>query len=511
MTESPVTPDSYRRRNRSRRPLIVALIAAAAVIAAVAVVLALNPRGTGDEAAERQIAVGVVLEPTSLDVRSNTGVATGQLLIDNVYQGLVGIAAGTVADIVPVLATELPEVSADGREYIFTLREGVTFHSGDELTADDVVASLRETLTSENIGFVPEVSQIDDRTVTIALAEPNTQLLWHLANFPGLIREQGATNNLADSAIGTGPYVFEQWKQGDSLTLTKNDDYWGDPATLDTVVFRFFPEGRAAVNALKEGDLDAHTALLPPLRGEFEGDAAFTLERAASSDVFTLAYNSAKAPLDDPRVRTAISRAIDAEALIASQNGDGRPLGGPITELEPGYADLTAVNAYDPETARRLLSEAGQSNLNLTITVPNHYDTAPLDLVRSQLTDVGVTVTVEQVEFPTWIDQVYTNHDYQLSYVDHAEARDLVNYANPGYYFGYDSEAVQALYAQSLAATDPAEEDRLLREAAARVAEEAPAKWLFNYTPTNVIGAHVSGFPHANTNSRINLQGVTVE
>lgn len=511
MTESPSVAAPYRRRDRSRRRLVVALIAAGAVIAVTAAVIALSLRGVGDTAGKQQIAVGVILEPTSLDVRSNPGVATGQLLIDNVYQGLVGVAAGTVSEIVPVLATDLPEVSDDGREYTFTLREGVRFHSGGELTADDVVASLRETLTPENVGLAPDVSRIDERTVAIRLEEPDAQLLWHLANLPGLIREEGATNDLADSAVGTGPYALRQWKQGASLTLVKNEDYWGEPASLDTVVFRFFPEGRAAVNALKEGDLDVHTALLPPLRGEFEDDAAFALERADSSDVFTLAYNSAKAPFDDPRVRTALSRAIDAEALIASQNGDGKPLGGPVTELEPGYADLTAVNAYDPESARQLLMEAGQPNLNLTITVPNHYDTAPLDLVKSQLADVGVSVTVRQVEFPAWIEQVYANHDYQLSYVDHAEARDLGNYADPGYYFGYDSADVQSLYARARAATDPSEQDRLLREAAARVAEEAPAKWLFNYTPTNVVGTHVTGFPQVNTNSRINLQGIRVQ
>jgi peptide/nickel transport system substrate-binding protein len=209
-------------------------------------------------------------------------------------------------------------------------------------------------------------------------------------------------------------------------------------------------------------------------------------------------------------VRTALSRAIDTRTIIASQNGDGKPLGGPITELEPGYADLTDVNAYDPDSARQLLVDAGQPNLNLTITMPNHYDTAPLDLVKSQLADVGVSVTVKAVDFPIWFEQVYANHDYQLSYVDHAEARDLADYADPDYYFGYDSPAVQSLHARALAATDPSEQDRLLREAAARVAEEAPAKWLFNYTPTNVIGTHVSGFPHVNTNSRINLRGVGI-
>lgn len=509
MTESPVASEAYRRRNRSRTPLIIAIIAIVAVIAIAATVFALTR--SGDASQQRVATIGVVLEPTSLDVRTNTGVATGQLLIDNVYQGLVGIAAGTVSEIVPVLATELPKVSADGRSYTFTLRDGVKFHSGAELTADDVVTSLKETLTPENIGFEPKVEKVDAATIRISLAEPNSQLLWQLANFPGLIREAAATNNVAATANGTGPYRFEEWKQGDSLTLVKSDDYWGDTATLETVVFRFFPEGRAAVNALRDGDLDVHTALLPPLREEFEKNANYRLERADSSDVFTLAYNQAKAPLNDPRVRTALNLAIDSNALITSQNGDGKPLGGPITELEPGYEDLTGVNAFDPKAARALLVEAGQRNLSLTITVPNHYDSAALDLIKSQLADIGVAITVKQVEFSGWIEQVYTNRDYQLSYVDHAEARDFVNYANPDYYFGYDSPKVQELVAQSIATTDAAEENRLLQEAARQVAADAPAKWLFNYTPTNVIGSQVTGFPSANTNSRINLAGVTIK
>lgn len=509
MSEHHAPAPQHEKRKRSRVPLIASICLAAALTLAATGFLLARPGagGTGDA---EELAVGVILEPTDLDVRSNTGVATGQLLIDNVYQGLVGVEAGTVSEIVPVLATEMPEVSEDGRVYTFTLREGVRFHSGNPMTADDVVASLTETLTPDNVGFAPRVSKVDERTVEIALAEPNNQLLWQLANFPGLVREKAA-NDIANSANGTGPYRFEQWKRGDSLTLVRNDDYWGEPASLDTVVFRFLSEGRAAVNALKEGEVDVHTALLPSLRAEFEEDPGFRLVRASSSDVFTLAYNSEKAPLDDPRVRTALSRAIDSESLIASQNGDGKALGGPISELEPGYADLTAVNSYDPQAARDLLREAGQENLNLTITVPDHYDTAALDLIKSRLADVGVTITVKPVEFAEWIDRVYVDHAYQLSYVDHAEARDFGNYADPGYYFGYDDAEVQALYARAMATTDPAEEDRLLREAAAEVAADAPAKWLFNYTPTNVVSARVHGFPEANTNSRINLAGVSVE
>lgn len=510
---TPKVPDTdtprYRKRGRGPTRGIVALVAVLAVAAAAITVFAVT-RPPAVAPATKEITIGLVLEPTSLDVRSNAGVATGQILIDNVYQGLVGIAPGTVSDIVPVLATEMPSVSDDGLVYTFTVRDGVTFHDGAELTISDVVDSLSATLVPEVVGFSAQVEATDESEVTITLEEPNSLLLWQLANSPGLILESAATNKLQNSANGTGPFKFGSWKQGDSITLTKNNDYWGEAAQLDRATFRFFPEGRAAVNALKDGDLDVHTALLPPLRAEFENNANYSLVRAESSDVFTLAFNSARAPFDDVRVRKAISMAIDGEALVATQNGDAKTLGGPITSLEPGYEDLTGVNAYNPEAARALLAEAGQQNLSLTISAPNFYDTAALDLLTSQLAEVGVAVKVSQLEFPTWLSEVYTNHDFQLSYVDHAEARDFANYTSPDYYFGYDNPEVQELYKRALASLDPNETDELLAQAARIVAEDAPAKWLFNYTPTNVVGARVTGFPEANTNNRVNLGTVSV-
>ena len=510
MSEPTTQAPKYEKRGRSKAPLIITMVVIAAIVAAAAIYFALT-RQDGEAEGSGEVTVGLVLEPTSLDVRNDAGVATGQVLIDNVYQGLIGIAPNSIADIVPVLATDMPAISDDGRSYTFTLREGVKFHSGAALTADDVVASLAPALTPETVGFAVDVAKTSPTEITLTLEQPNSLLLWELAGSAGVILEGGKTDGLQNTANGTGPFTFARWKQGDSITLEKNADYWGEPALVDRAVFRFFPEGRAAVNALKDGDIDAHTALLPPLRAEFEGNANFEMVRADSADVFTLAFNSARAPFTDPRVRQALSMAIDGEKLVGTQNGDAKPLGSPVTELEPGYADLTAVHAYDPEAARKLLADAGQQNLSLTITAPNFYDTASLDLVTSQLADIGVSAKVKSVEFPTWLNDVYSNHDFDLSYVDHAEARDLGNYANPGYYFGYDSAEVQRLYAEALASTDPAAEADLLEQAARLIAADAPAKWLFNYTPTNVVSTQVSGFPEVNTNSRVNLAGVSVD
>lgn len=496
----------YQRRDTSKRTLVISL-AIAAVVALIAVfsvvVISANTQGK----ATGTLTVGLILEPTNLDVRNTPGAALDQVLLDNVYQGLVTFKSGTF-DIEPALAKKYT-ISDDGLTYTFDINTDATFHSGNTLTVDDVVSSLTDTKAL--LGpTVSEITAVDDSTVEVTLTEPNSQLLFLLAGRAGIILEEGATNDLKNTANGTGPYALDSWKQGDSITLTAVPDYWGTPASLETVVFRYIPDGKAAVNATLDGDLDVQTAVLPDLQAELKNDKDISLSRAESTDVFTLAYNNAKAPLSDVRVREAISKAIDQDALIQALLGDGLPLGGPITKIEIGYRDLSDINAYDPERAKQLLTEAGVQNLNLTMTIPNFYGTTIPNLLVSQLNEVGITLNVDQVEFATWLEKVFTNKDYELSYIDHAEAADFGNYANPEYYFNYNNPEVQALYAEALAALDEETVNSKLGEASEIVAKDAVAKWLYNYTPTTAIHSKVSGFPTSNTNSRINLEGVKV-
>ncbi|GAA3597389.1 ABC transporter substrate-binding protein [Klugiella xanthotipulae] len=514
---------TYEKKTGSNRKIIIggiAIIAALAIFGGAFLLGqmtrgAVDPRGSGTGKVDPNgtLTVGLTLEPTNLDIRKTAGVALDQVLIDNVYQGLVGLTSDL--SIQPVLA-ESYEVSEDSLTYTFTLNDGVTFHSGAALTAEDVAWSLNETRTNADfkanadLADIASVTAPDGSTVVVMLSQPNAQLLWLLAGRAGLIYEQAATIDYATATNGTGPYTLGTWKQGDSVTLTRVDSYWGDAATLKSVVFRYIKDGNAALNAALSGDIDVHTAVLPNLLSQYEGQENFTLVNAEGTDVFTLAYNSGRAPFDDPRVREAFSQAIDEDALIAAIENTGKPLGSPITSLEPGYVDLTSVNGYNPENAKKLLAEAGQENLTVTLTLSNSYDTDVPELLVSQLADVGVKLTLNQVEFPKWIEDVYTNKDYDLSFVDHAEARDFSNYANPDYYFNYTNPEVTALYEKSLRADGPEREDQLLQEAATLVAKDAPAKWLYNWTPTSAINNRVTGFPRAGTNSRINLAGVTV-
>ncbi|WIE61426.1 ABC transporter substrate-binding protein [Curtobacterium sp. MCLR17_032] len=492
---------------------------------AVAVVSALALTGCSGSSNERggadaTVRIGLVLEPTSLDIRTQSGAALDQVLIDNVYQGLVG-RSGSDGGIRDVLASE-HEVSADGLTYTFTLRDGTTFQDGKPVTAADVVWSLQQVqddasyVDSAQLANVASIESPSADQVVLRLSKPDSDLLWNLTGRAGLVLERAAKNDLSDSANGTGPYEVSSWKQGDALVFARNAEYWGTKAKVAKVEFRYITDGSAAVNAMAAGDLDVQTSVDGTLRSQLEGNADISLHTGKTTDKYTLAFNDRKAPFTDVRVRKAIRQAIDPKALIKAIGGTGVPQGGPIPELDPGYQDLTGVDAYDPSAAKQLLSEAGAKDLELTLTYPNIYAATIGDVLKSQLADVGITLSVKRVDFATWLSQVFEQpktgeRDFDLSMVNHVESRDFGNWANPDYYFGYDNPQVQALYAQSVAATTEQAKDEALRAAAKIVSEDAAGEWLYTATAITAVRKGVTGVPYDGTNSRLDLAQLAVK
>ncbi|CAN7218123.1 ABC transporter substrate-binding protein [Microbacterium sp. LjRoot45] len=496
-----------------RRPTLVA----AALLAAGALLLS---GCTGDPAPEAtataitpdpnaSVDIRLVLEPGNLDIRETAGAALDQILIDNVYQGLV--SRTPEQDIEPSLASDY-EVSPDGLTYTFTLREGVLFHNGEELTPEDVVWSLeqvRDTETFRDSARLVNVESItaDGQTITLSLSAPDSTLLWNLTGRAGLILKKGDKTDRKTAANGTGPFRLESWKQGDSITFARNEDYWGEKAKVAEVVFSYLPDNQAALAGALAGDFDALTGFDANLTDQIEAGGDFTVELGASTDKGTLAFNSKKAPLDDVRVRQAIRQAIDKEAIVTAL-GAGTTQYGPIPELDPGYEDLSSVAPYDPEAARALLAEAGAENLSLTLTLYSGYGTTVSQILVSNLNDVGITLKVDAVEFPTWINDVYINQDYDLSFVLHTEARDFENWANPAYYFTYDNPEVQRLYAESIASTDETAAADLLKQAARIVSEDHAADWLYNGASVVAVSSGIAGLPSVNVNERLDVAEV---
>ncbi|MFT4051830.1 MAG: ABC transporter substrate-binding protein [Microbacterium sp.] len=492
-------------------------VAATAVLAAGALLLSAcaggttsSPTTTGTPDPDASVDVRLVLEPTNLDIRETSGAALDQILIDNVYQGLVSRTPDQ--EIVDTLASS-HTISDDGLTYTFTLREGVTFHDGQELTPEDVVWSLQQV--KDNASYVDSarlanVSSItaDGQDIVLTLSAPDSTLLWHLTGRAGLVLKEGDTIDRQTEANGTGPFILTDWKQGDSITLARNDTYWGEQAQVAEVVLDIIPDTQAALTAALAGELDVVTGFDATLKDQIEENGDFSLVLGASTDKGTLAMNSTTGALADIRVRQAIRQAIDHDAIVEAL-GAGQTQYGPIPELDPGYEDLSDTAPFDPDAAKELLAEAGAEDLTLTLTIPSFYGTTVSQILVSNLNDVGITLKVDAVEFSTWLNDVYINHDYELSFVLHTESRDFENWANPDYYFTYDNAEVQELYAASVAATDDEEAADYLAQAARIVAEDQAADWLYNGASVVAVGTDITGFPSVNVNERMNLAELT--
>ncbi|TCJ24042.1 ABC transporter substrate-binding protein [Microbacterium sp. PI-1] len=499
---------------RTRRLSLIAALAATAVILSAC---AGSPEptvttGTGTPDPDATLHVGLVLEPTNLDIRHTSGAALEQILIDNIYEGLVSRTQEN--EIEGRLASDYT-VSDDGLTYTFTLNEGIQFHDGTALTSADVVSSYETVRTDATVQGNAEFAKVssitapDATTVEIVLTEPDQNFLFTLTGPAGLVFKTGDTTDLKSAENGTGPFTLTRWNKGSTITFARNDDYWGEKAGVAQVEFQYIPDFTAGVNAALAGDVDVLTAVDPNLAPQLEDSGEFALTKGRTTDKATLAFNNQKAPLDDVRVREALRLAIDHDALVEAV-GAGTTLYGPIPELDPGYEDLSDVISYDPEKAKSLLAEAGQEDLELTLTIPAFYGTTVPKVLISDFKKVGVSLEVNSVEFPTWLEDVYTNHDYDLSFVLHVEPRDFGNFADPDYYFGYDNTEVQRLYAEALAEVDPDKSAELLAQAARIVSEDHAADWLYNGETITAVSPIVAGFPEDSINSRIDLAGVTV-
>jgi peptide/nickel transport system substrate-binding protein len=457
------------------------------------------------------VTVRLVLEPTSLDLTRVAGVALGQVLLDNVYQTL--LTRTDDQKIVPLLAAT-EDTSPDGLTYTFRLHPEARFADGSPLTSADVAWSLDRARAADSVNprardlaAIASIATPDPRTVVITLRHRDTGLRYALTNSAGAVLKKGTDPaTLGANPNGSGPFVVRQWQRGASITLSRNERYWGKAAEVASVVLLYIPDFNAANNAELTGDTDVEVTPLPTLLDPIRANPAFTISQGITSDKYTLGMNNTRGPLADLRVRRAIRGAIDKDGLNKILGGTFRRIGSGVAPTDPWFRDLTSIDPYDPASAKALLAQAGCPNgLKLNLTVPDIYPSTIGEYVVSQLKQVGITVTFRPVEFASWLDKVFTQGDFDLSIVDHAEARDIGNYANPRYYWHYDSRVVQDLYQRATTAATDGERDALLEQAASQVSEDAASDWLLNPSDLVVLRRGITGFPTSGTSSRLNL------
>lgn len=492
------------RTSKSPRPnkwgiIIAAVVAIAIIVGVVAIFNGRNAQQSANKA--DTVTIGLKLAPPSLDIRRQSGSAIEQVLIGNVYEGLVSRDSDNAVQ--PGLAKSW-DISTDGTTYTFHLNRNMTFSNGDVLDADDVAWSInqlkeKQYYNANQVESLSKAEALDANTVRITLSSPDSNLLWYLTGRPGLVFDKDATYNAKTQAVGSGPYTVESFDSASKMVLKANPKYWGTahkPATQH-VVIDFITDDNAAVNALKSGDVDVLSPVNATLAKSLDTNT-YHVSASDGSDKFVLAFNCANKKLADKRVRQAIRYGINHKEIIASRGGVDTALGGPIPSVDPGYEDLTGLYPYDVAKAKNLMAQAGYSTdhpLELTLTYANTYGTELGDQLKSQLAKIGIDLNINYVEFSTWLQDVHANGDYELSLVDHAESHDFYKWTTPEYYYHYDNRNVQALYAKALAATDEKESDEYLKQAAKTVSEDAPADWLFGYRVTVAYNKGIKGFP----------------
>ena len=300
--------------------------------------------------------------------------------------------------------------------------------------------------------------------------------------------------------VGTGPFKLAEWVRGDRIVLVKNPDYWakGLPK-LDRVVFRFIHDPNATLAALKAGDIDASLFGLGPEHvQELRKDPRFQVTVGDTTNDVTFAMNNSRKPYNDVRVRRAMTYGIDKkDVLKGAMFGMGKILGSNVDPLNPYYVDVSGMMPYDPAKAKKLLAEAGYPNGFDTVlkVAPQYYYTVRSgEIIAAQLAKIGVRVKIEQIEWGQWIARVFREADYDLTIIGHAESWDIANYANPKYYFRYDSPKFRALFEKSEVTLDDKARRALYVEMQKMLVEDAPAVWLFMHPYLLVTKKGLHGF-----------------
>jgi peptide/nickel transport system substrate-binding protein len=369
-----------------------------------------------------QLVYGTASDPVVLD---GALVSDGESLrvIDQMFEGLVTLESGTT-EIVPGLATEW-EADAAGTAWTFTLREGIEFHDGEPFNAEAVCFNFNrwynftgpfqlESATyywqtvfggfadKKDPSLFESCEATNETTVTINLTKSSASFLGALAltNFtfasPKALQEFGADEGTVDEETGfkptgtygtehptgTGPFKFVSWTRGDRLVLERNDDYWGEKAKLDQLIFRPISDNAARLQALQSGDIQGYDLVEPQDVPTIEGDENLQILDRPAFNVAYVGINQKMPPMDKLEVRQAVAHGLDRQSVVDNFYG-GR--GEVAKEFMPpsleGYADDVMEYEYDPEKSKQLLQQAG---LSLPVKVDFWY---PTDVSRPYMPD----------------------------------------------------------------------------------------------------------------------------
>ncbi|MDR2246188.1 MAG: ABC transporter substrate-binding protein [Treponema sp.] len=448
-----------------------------------------------------EIRFGYTTEPATLDPLNASNTADGRSILFNVFEGLV--KPDTSGGLEPAVA-ESYAVEQEGLVYVFTLRRGIKFHDGSEVTVEDVEFSLKTAIETKFAGLeqIDAVEITGDRQIRVTLKSPDVEYLTNLT--VGIVPRNNPDRE--KRPIGTGPFIIESYTPQQSLVMVKNPAYWRDGLPhLDTVTYVFVADSDALLLALKGGSVDAGSITgslleqLPP--------GAFTFVPDPSNSVQLLALNNAVPPLDDVRVRQALNYAVDPQEIIdAAFYGHGEPSGSALIPGLSRYYEASLKNPYplDIDRAKSLLASAGYGQgFPLEITVPSNYtmhvDTA--QVIVNQLAKIGVTAAIKLVDWPAWLSDVYQGRQYEATIIS-VDAPTisprgfLARYhsANRGNFVNFKSPAYDEVYDAALTEIDEAVRVERYKEAQRILSAEAASVYIQDIIGFRAFPKNAGGF-----------------
>lgn len=475
----------------------------------------------GAEGNGQTLTVATAQPISSLDMISNTSSALDQALLHNVYDTLVGRDEKNQP--APTGLAKNWSISPDGLTYTFKLYSGMNFSNGHTANADDVVASLKQTLKKQTLDStrLRRITSVNGNnlTVKITLSQADPNLLWALSTRAGIIYDSQATYDAAKTAVGSGPYQIEAFEAGKSLTLTVNPHYGKKIKGFSTIKLVAYPDANAAVDALEAKKVDAilplanspATANVAAARQKLSELKDVTVATTASTHRWAIALNtSADSLFSDTHIRQAYRAMLNQSELISALGVSAVALSAPVPSLDPGYQDLTGTYHVDIAQARQYLSFYGYAR-NFTLSYPQSIGDAFAQTVASQLVAVGGTVTPQAVPDNQWQSQIVEGKQFDMAIIDLSSSHDLLNIASPDYITQYTSPDTNTALDNARKAANDNEYTAAMTALSNQIADASPIIWAYEEQPIVAERAGITGMPKALADSYVQLENIVKE
>lgn len=513
---------------------------ATAIAAGLTLSLALTACGGagGGGGNDHTLIIGIESEADVLDPQVAGGWVTWRIN-SQMYEPLVMHDLQTpseeaaVPELRPGLA-ESWEISDDGLEYTFNIRQGVTFHDGTELDAEAVEYNIRRmwdesspqynaTAAGQTVyvwQFVDEVETVDDQTVVVRMTQPFSPFLRMLAQggngstgiiSPAALEEHG--EDIAENPSGTGPFVFEERIRGERITLLRNEDYWGEVPELDGVIFRPIPDPAGRSAAIRNGEVDV-IAVPSPDSVQQLVDEGYQLSDGAPPHVWYLSFNMRDEYMELPEVRQAINLAIDREGMADNLlQGTAEPAYDIQAPANDAYVERTDAYARDLEQARELLAEVGledgfTTSLATSVDGSGQIVPAPMaEFIQQNLAEINIDVEIQTMEWISYLGrwgegagdvgmmQMSWGMDtpYWL-YIVTSQAMIAPNGPNVGY---YDNPELDAVMEQAITAASEEESVEFWQRANEIATEDGALAPIVNDRAPHILSPQVEGWVSA--------------